>query len=814
MYEAQEEDWLSRRSYHPHDSSSHIFLKICETLKLCVCSILSFILFVSIVASVYHQNIPHCTPKSSLALAYTIMSTNQKDTTKNEMRDSGRARAMRRRRERQQEAPTLSSSNAVNPAAAAAAAVSKHQMSKQPPEYIDSDLHQMGKQPPEYIDSDLQPMLKQPILPCRSDAYSSDDNKKKQENTEDDSAASKTTTGRSDRRKAAGKFGESEENVQSLPESIDSSSEAPGAFAIKGLDHQFSSNNTLLLYSGDSTRNQSGVSDPGDPVPYNPHNPHMPAAAASLNSDYITEAILVQDQEEPELVFAEQMPSKREEKNLEEEMPPAIAFFANRKVQASLALLCVIVVAMVILAAILATSANREGNESSSNNDDSNQELVQRLSGPTSVPSRAPSFQPSMVPSTLAPTSLVWESLGEVISPPDDSFLFGFSLSLSADGNRVAIGAPSGQGGTVSIYKIGRDDDGYSSWNQVGNTLNDFPENNRAGTSVSISADGSTVAVGAPNADDPQGKRFTGMVEIYVLMSDEVTWERMGSPIYGEGAFDRLGGESSSISLSSDGARVSVGAKLNDADSFDSNTGSVRVYEFNGGDWVQLGQELNGEGIGDSAGFSTDISGDGRCVAIGAPNSDNPNLVSPDDAGQVYIYQLDTENGQWEQMGQALGGQQRRDKAGYSVSLSHSCTHVAVSSQVDSAAFAGNGTVEVFRFDNSTELWEQVGSSLVGAVMNDRAGFDIALSLEGSRIAIGAPYHDRSQGYVIVYDFNGSDWQALGEPLRQDDVNLSGYSISMSRDGRRIAIGSPDDFSFDSLSGSSGEARVFELQDL
>jgi WD40 repeat protein len=702
------------------------------------------------------------------------MSTKQRYTT--DLKGSG-ARA-RRSRERQK-AP-LSSSDASNPAAAD----SKHNMT-------------MSKKQPEYIDSDMQPMLKQPILPSRP-GDTSDEQEKDSQHKGRDSASGKTTTRRSDQQRAAaaGKFGEPDVDEQCFSKSSDSS-EAPGAFAIKGMDHTGQSSNTLL--------HRDSI-DPGALPYYNnhvvPHSSMMPAA--SLNSDYVTEAVLVHDQEEPELVFAEEMPELKK-KNIEEEIP-AMAFFANRKVQASLVLLCIIVVAMVILAAILATS-----NQNDSNN--SNQEL-QRVLGPTAVPSAAPSFQPSIAPSTPAPTSLVWESLGEVISPPDGSFLFGFSLSLSADGNRVAVGAPNGKG-TVSIYEVGRDDDGYSVWNQVGNTLNEFPQFSDAGTSVSISADGSTVAVGAPNANDPQGRRNTGMVEVYAFsVSDEVTWVRMGSPIYGEGEDDYLGGESSSISLSSDGTRVAVGALSNDADSFDIDAGSVRVYEFDSGDWVQLGQELNGERMGDLAGFSTDISGDGRCVAIGAPNSENFDLVSPDDAGQVYVYQLDPESRLWEPMGQALGGQRMLDRAGYSVSLSHSCTHVAVSSQVDSDAVPGNGTVDVFRFDDATALWEPVGQSLVGAVMEDRAGFDIALSLEGSRIAIGAPYHDRSQGYVIVYDFNGTDWEALGEPLRQDDVNLSGYSISMSRDGRRIAIGSPDDFSIDSLSLGSGEARVFELRDL
>jgi len=42
-----------------------------------------------------------------------------------------------------------------------------------------------------------------------------------------------------------------------------------------------------------------------------------------------------------------------------------------------------------------------------------------------------------------------------------------------------------------------------------------------------------------------------------------------------------------SVSLSSDGTRVAIGAPLNDGNG--SNAGHVRVYEYNGTAWAQLG---------------------------------------------------------------------------------------------------------------------------------------------------------------------------------------------------------------------------------
>lgn len=192
-------------------------------------------------------------------------------------------------------------------------------------------------------------------------------------------------------------------------------------------------------------------------------------------------------------------------------------------------------------------------------------------------------------------------------------------------------------------------------------------------------------------------------------------------------------------------------------------------------------------------------------------------MPSPDEnSGHVRVYEYDAIGQIWRRLGQELNGRDAQVRAGYSVSLSQNCTHVAFGSEVDGGNQDKNGMVDVYRYDEEEGEWFRVGDSIVGKFAEERAGFSISLSLEGTRIGIGSPYYQRNQGYVKVYDFmDESGWEQLGETLTQDEVDLSGYSVSMSRDGRRITVGSPDDFSYDEdASPHTGRARVFELRDL
>ena len=107
---------------------------------------------------------------------------------------------------------------------------------------------------------------------------------------------------------------------------------------------------------------------------------------------------------------------------------------------------------------------------------------------------------------------------------------------------------------------------------------------------------------------------------------------QVGQDIDGEAADDFSG---SSVSLSSDGSVVAIGAKYNDGSNGD-DSGHVRVYSLYDGIWVQVGQDIDGEAGDDFSGSSVSLNADGSVVAIGAYG----NVSSIGDIGHVRIFEV------------------------------------------------------------------------------------------------------------------------------------------------------------------------------
>src|SRR5690606_29850421 len=120
---------------------------------------------------------------------------------------------------------------------------------------------------------------------------------------------------------------------------------------------------------------------------------------------------------------------------------------------------------------------------------------------------------------------------------------------------------------------------------------------------------------------------------------------QIGQDIVGDALDDFCG---YSVVLSSYGNIVAVGAPSNDGNGVDS--GQVRVYEEIAGNWVQIGQDIEGKSAGDQNGFSVALSSFGNIVAIGAPFNDG----SGTDSGSVRVYEFDM--GIWKQKGHDING--------------------------------------------------------------------------------------------------------------------------------------------------------------
>ena len=77
------------------------------------------------------------------------------------------------------------------------------------------------------------------------------------------------------------------------------------------------------------------------------------------------------------------------------------------------------------------------------------------------------------------------------------------------------------------------------------------------------------------------------------------SWQQIGSDIDGEDANHFSGG---SVSLTSDGSIVAIGDYGYDSKGY--MTGYVRIYQNNGGNWQQIGSDIEGEAARDQSGFS------------------------------------------------------------------------------------------------------------------------------------------------------------------------------------------------------------------
>ena len=383
-----------------------------------------------------------------------------------------------------------------------------------------------------------------------------------------------------------------------------------------------------------------------------------------------------------------------------------------------------------------------------------------------------------------------WNQLGNDIDGEAGGDQSGYSVSLSSDGNTVAIGAidNSYTTGHVRVYN------NLGSWTQLGQDIVGEAGGDQSGYSVSLSSDGNTVAIGAIGNDG--NGIASGHVKIYNWSGS--SWIQLGQDIDGEAAIDRFG---FSVSLSGDGNTVAIGAYGNDGNG--SAAGHARIYSWIGSSWIQLGQDIDGEAGGDQSGYSVSLSSDGETIAVGAPFNDG----NGSDAGHTRIYNY---NGiYWNQVGGDINGEAGGDNSGWSVSLSSDGNTVAIGAYGNDGNMSKSGNVRVYSYNGSS--WTQLGQDIDGEASNDYSGWSLSLSSDGQTVAIGAYGNDgngSAAGHARIYSWIGSSWIQLGQDIDGEaGGDQSGYSVSLSSDGETIAVGAP----FNDGNGSdAGHVRVYD----
>ena len=399
-----------------------------------------------------------------------------------------------------------------------------------------------------------------------------------------------------------------------------------------------------------------------------------------------------------------------------------------------------------------------------------------------------------------------YQQIGPDIDGDASEDFFGESVSMSADGTTIVVGAAREDpilSGYVRVYKFNSTLQTYA---QVGLDIIGEAAGDSFGSSVSMSGDGTTFVVGAPFSG-------SGYVRVYKFNSTIGTYAQLGMDIDGEAASDKFG---QSVSISTDGNTFVVGAISNDGIN-GTSSGHIRVYHFNStiNTYAQVGLDIDGEAADDRFGFSVSMSADGTTIAVGAIENDGSNGSSSSRSGHVRVYNYNSTINTYTQVGLDIDGETVGNLFGFSVSISEDGTTFVACSPYNIGVNGLTGHVRVYKFNSTINTYAQVGSDIDGEAMFDEFGTSVSMSGDGTTFVVGAPSNDgingTNSGHVRVYKLNSTlnAYSQFGLDLDGETADDGfGKSVSISADGTTFAVGAPYN---NGVSGiGSGYVRVFK----
>lgn len=355
---------------------------------------------------------------------------------------------------------------------------------------------------------------------------------------------------------------------------------------------------------------------------------------------------------------------------------------------------------------------------------------------------------------------------------------FGYAVALSQNGNTLAVGAPfqdvAGAANSGASYVFAR---AAGSWAQQAYLkASNAGADHAFGWSLALSADGTTLAVGAPHEGGSAtgtfvvtppagaGAPLSGAVYVYALSAG---WTQQAYvKATNTEDFDRFG---HAVALSGDGHTLAVGAYLEgsgatgvDGDQANNNapvSGAVYVYSRSGLTWArQAYLKASNAEADDQFGWSVALSADGTTLAVGANGENSALTGDPSNngamaAGAVYLF---VRNGaSWVQQAYVKASNpDGADVFGWSVSLSadgHTLAVGAVGEGSDATGLngdQGNGIGPPFFSKGAAYLFTRAGAAWTQLAfvkasntgMGDRFGQAVSLAGNGSTLAVSADW--------------------------------------------------------------------------
>jgi hypothetical protein len=387
--------------------------------------------------------------------------------------------------------------------------------------------------------------------------------------------------------------------------------------------------------------------------------------------------------------------------------------------------------------------------------------------------------------------------------PGEETARAGVSVALSANSSTALVGAPAGgNGGAVWVFTrepggveyvqseelTVEDAEAVSIFASCGEHVGDEEDDEcRFGSSVAISADGETAAVGAPGANNREGS-------VYMFTRSGTTWQGVEvpspEPVPG-GLFGR------SVALSADGGKLLVGAPGERG-----GRGQAWVFTGSGMTWSKQGEALTSQGEEHQAHFgkSVALAGNGEVALIGAPDE-------AEHQGGAWAFETNS-SGEF-LVGSKLpaAGVDAQGRFGSSVALSEDGDTALVGAPYQEGAGGLEGTGAVWAYTRAGSHFSELQPTLTGAgEVNELFGYSVALSPDGTTAVVGAPRGREGDGEAWLYESSGTSWGSATEELvgrEEDGKERFGKSVATSAGGEIVLLGAPGN------GGREGAAWVF-----
>ena len=354
-----------------------------------------------------------------------------------------------------------------------------------------------------------------------------------------------------------------------------------------------------------------------------------------------------------------------------------------------------------------------------------------------------------------APPSSEWEDI--VFRAP-------IVTDISANGKIVAVGWPlesadlASTGGAeiqaneylglVRVYQLvtdrASDGEEFNRWEQLGESIFGLKQNGYFGASLSLSEDGTVLAIAAPGLPH-QDDAYVQVFHLNATNSNDFVWEPHGIAL---GA-NTLQLSVYSVSLSSSGRSLAVGGTPTIAngvvakvyDLVDKNVDGSGSFE-----WIEKGFGDFTSEVNSMTSFQAKLSGDGNTVVL------SNYFVTEDGANtgldlDVRAFYWSNDSNTWRQLGKNMHAGLEDAKAGYMISLSSNGRALAMGDP-ESKFGRAVGHAHIFRFEvnnNSDNVeqgdWIQIGPNIWGEASGDQFGYAISISGNGEQIAVAAPWN-------------------------------------------------------------------------